>query len=164
MSWMGVSSDMAARRASPVLWCVRHNWAREGILLGYRHLNCCLQVWVPQQKKDLKIRSVQRSAIKMVKYPEGKMYEKRLTSLGLFSLKETGESTWQSIASSWGEEKGWTLSSSLWYPVCRARSWTQCSLWLPFHPTQHFLWLCDSVKYKQRDTCKESYSVMFKCI
>ena len=49
------------------------------------HFKHCLQFWVPQYKRDIKLlESVHRRATKIVKGLEGKMYEKQLRSLGLF--------------------------------------------------------------------------------
>lgn len=67
-----------------------HSQAREGIVplcseLGWPHLECWGQFWVPQYKKDIDmLERVQR----MVKAPEGKLCEEWLRSLGLFSLEK----------------------------------------------------------------------------
>lgn len=63
--------------------CIKSNISsplREVIVPPYSalmqpHLECFMQLWAPQHKKDKALESVQRQAMKMVKSLEGKMYE-----------------------------------------------------------------------------------------
>ena len=85
----------AAKKAKTVLGCINTGIAsrsREVIVPLYNtpmrpQLECCVQFWSPQYKKDAEaLEGVQRRAAQMTRGLEAKFYKEQLKELGMFSL------------------------------------------------------------------------------
>jgi len=69
-------------------------WEKQYVLLSQSlveraHLESCIQLWRPQQKKEMELlEQAQRGVTKLIRGLEHLSYEERLRELGLLSLEK----------------------------------------------------------------------------
>ena len=96
---MSQQCALAAQNAKNILGCIKRGVATRETdgadcpplysAFVSPHLECCIQSWAPQYRKDVKmLKRVQRRAPKMIRGQEHVSYEERLRELGLFSLEK----------------------------------------------------------------------------
>ncbi|KAJ7409647.1 hypothetical protein WISP_113375 [Willisornis vidua] len=79
MSQLDCIKNSMANRSREVILLLRSALMRP-------HLECCIQIWDPQQRKDIDLLEIPEKATKMIRGLEHHSYEDRLRELELFSL------------------------------------------------------------------------------